>query len=61
MPKKYRVGVIGSTNRGNYGHGLDTVWREFPNTEVVAVAHTPGRAEKETSKGKDGGKGKRLG
>ena len=38
MAKKYRVGVIGSTGRGNYGHGLDTVWREFPNTEVVAVA-----------------------
>ena len=30
--------MIGSTGRGNYGHGLDTVWREFPNTEVVAVA-----------------------
>ena len=38
MATKYRVGVIGSTGRGNYGHGLDTVWREFPNTEIVAVA-----------------------
>jgi len=38
MAKKYRVGVIGSTGRGNYGHGLDTVWREFPNAEVTAVA-----------------------
>ena len=47
MAKKYRVGVIGSTNRGNYGHGLDTVWREFPNTEVVAVAddHKDGLAK----------------
>ena len=35
---KYRVGVIGHTGRGNYGHGLDVVWREFPETEVVAVA-----------------------
>lgn len=35
---KYRVGVIGQTGRGNYGHGLDVVWREFPETEVVAVA-----------------------
>ncbi len=32
------MGVIGSTGRGNYGHGLDTVWREFLNTKVVAVA-----------------------
>ncbi len=34
----YRVAVIGHTGRGNYGHGLDTVWREVPQTEVVAVA-----------------------
>ena len=38
MANEYRVGVIGSTGRGNYGHGLDTVWREFPKTKVVAVA-----------------------
>ena len=38
MAKKYRVGVIGSTGRGNYGHGLDTVWREFSNAEITAVA-----------------------
>ncbi|NQT88294.1 Gfo/Idh/MocA family oxidoreductase, partial [bacterium] len=36
--KPYRVCVIGHTGRGNYGHGLDTVWREIPNTTVVAVA-----------------------
>ncbi len=34
----YRVAVIGHTGRGNYGHGLDVVWREVPQTEVVAVA-----------------------
>ena len=37
-PKQYRVAVIGHTGRGNYGHGLDTVWHEVPRTEVVAVA-----------------------
>lgn len=36
--KKYRVGVIGSTKRGDYGHGLDTCWSEHDATEVVAVA-----------------------
>lgn len=36
--KKYRVAVIGHTGRGNYGHGIDTVWHAFPNMEVVAVA-----------------------
>ncbi len=34
----YTVGVIGHSGRGNYGHGLDTVWAEVPNTRVIAVA-----------------------
>lgn len=38
MPARYRVGVIGRTGRGNYGHGLDTVWRDVPRADVVAVA-----------------------
>lgn len=36
--KKIRVAVIGHTGRGNYGHGLDTVWLQLPETEIVAVA-----------------------
>lgn len=36
--KMYRVAVIGSTGRGNYGHGLDTAWLKVPNTKLVAVA-----------------------
>lgn len=38
MSKIYRVGVIGSTGKGNYGHGLDTAFHKAPNAEVVAVA-----------------------
>ncbi len=38
VPVKYRVAVIGHTGRGNYGHGVDTVWQELANCEVVAVA-----------------------
>ena len=40
MPNKasYRVAVIGSTGRGNYGHGMDAVWAALPETHVVAVA-----------------------
>src|SRR5262245_8991510 len=38
MPRNYRVAVIGRTGRGNYGHGLDVVWRELKNVEIVAVA-----------------------
>jgi len=36
--KNYRVAVIGRTGKGNYGHGLDVVWNDFPNCKVVAVA-----------------------
>lgn len=45
---KYRVAIIGHTGRGNYGHGIDTVWASFKDRcEVVAVADADekGRAE----------------
>lgn len=35
---KYRIGVIGRTGHGNYGHDVDLVWKELPEAEVVAVA-----------------------
>ena len=35
---KRRVAVIGHTGRGNYGHGLDTVWQKLPEVEIVGVA-----------------------
>ncbi len=38
MPKSYRVAIIGSTGKGNYGHALDVAWNAAPNTEIVAVA-----------------------
>jgi predicted dehydrogenase len=37
MPN-YRVAVIGHTGRGNYGHGLDSVWQALDNVQIVAVA-----------------------
>jgi len=38
VPAKYRVAVIGHTGRGNYGHGIDTVWLQLPECEIVGVA-----------------------
>ena len=47
-----RVGVIGRTGKGDYGHGLDTVWADVPRCQVVAIAdeHEAGRlnAQKRT-------------
>ena len=47
VEKRLRVAVIGHTGRGNYGHGLDTVWLKVPETEIVAVAdpHQAGRVK----------------
>ncbi|HKA05891.1 MAG TPA: Gfo/Idh/MocA family oxidoreductase [Gemmataceae bacterium] len=36
--KQYRVAVIGRTGKGDYGHGLDTVWLNNDRAEIVAVA-----------------------
>lgn len=33
-----RIAVIGHTGRGNYGHGIDTLWLDLPETGIVAVA-----------------------
>ncbi len=46
MPDKFRIGIIGHTGRGDYGHGFDVCWRELDNVEIVALAdpHEGGRA-----------------
>jgi len=38
VKRRYKVGVIGRTGRGNYGHGLDVVWNDIEQAEVMAVA-----------------------
>jgi predicted dehydrogenase len=38
MPDPYRVAIIGSTGRGDYGHGLDIAWKSVPQVEIVALA-----------------------
>ncbi|MHC4581248.1 MAG: Gfo/Idh/MocA family protein [Planctomycetota bacterium] len=35
---RYKVAVIGRTGKGNYGHGLDVVWNDIDQAQVVAVA-----------------------
>ena len=36
--KPFRVGVIGHTGRGNFGHGLDSVWKLHPRTTIAGIA-----------------------
>ncbi len=42
--KKYRVGLIGHTGRGGYGHGLDRAWRDVPQGQIVGLADANPRA-----------------
>lgn len=37
-PKTYKAAVIGWTGRGDYGHGLDTIFNGIENTTLVAIA-----------------------
>jgi predicted dehydrogenase len=43
---KHRVGIIGRTGKGNYGHGLDVSWQHIDSVEVAALSdeHAGGRA-----------------
>ncbi|MEZ6032821.1 MAG: Gfo/Idh/MocA family oxidoreductase [Planctomycetaceae bacterium] len=36
--KRWRVGIIGHTGRGNYGHGLHTMWLALPEAEIAGLA-----------------------
>lgn len=38
MAKTYRVGIIGHTGRGDYGHAVDVAFRKVPTCDIVAVA-----------------------
>lgn len=42
---KLRVGVIGHTGQGDYGHALDRMWLEVPGVEIVGVADAGGLAK----------------
>src|SRR5262245_13456668 len=45
--RKYRAAIIGHTGRGDYGHGLDVLFNDYANIQVVAVAdpNAAGRAK----------------
>lgn len=38
MSKIYRVGIIGHTGGGNYGHGVDVAFTKLKNVDIAAVA-----------------------
>jgi predicted dehydrogenase len=48
--KKFRIGLIGSTGKGEYGHELDEAWADFPNCEIVAIADNQERGLEQAGK-----------
>lgn len=48
--RPHRVAVIGRTGRGDYGHGLDVVWRDVEGVEIVAVADEDEKGRLEAAK-----------
>jgi predicted dehydrogenase len=38
MPKRFRAAAIGSTGKGGFGHGIDTVFKDLERVEFVAIA-----------------------
>lgn len=46
MQKVYRVGIIGRTGGGDYGHAVDVAFTKLKNVEIAAVSdeNEPGRA-----------------
>jgi predicted dehydrogenase len=38
MPRTFRVAAIGSSQRGGFGHGLDSCFDQLPGAEYVAIA-----------------------
>jgi predicted dehydrogenase len=53
VAKKYRVGIIGHTGRGDYGHAVDAAFLKLSNVEIVAVSdpHEVGRANAQKRSG----------
>ena len=39
--KKYRVGIIGHTGRGDYGHAVDVAFRKVEGVEIYGPAPAP--------------------
>ncbi|MCH2212536.1 MAG: Gfo/Idh/MocA family oxidoreductase [Fuerstiella sp.] len=53
MSRTYRVGIIGSTGKGNYGHAVDVAFTNLANVNIAAVADpdNAGRAEAQNRTG----------
>src|SRR5688572_32971976 len=51
--QRHRAVIIGATGKGDYGHGLDLIFDNLPNVELIALAdpdeHVRANAQAHTS------------
>ena len=48
--KQIRVGIIGATGKGDYGHAVDVAFTKLPNVEIVALADADAAGREAASK-----------
>ncbi|WP_397568909.1 Gfo/Idh/MocA family protein [Schlesneria sp. T3-172] len=48
--KRVRVGIIGATGKGDYGHGVDVAFTKLPHVEIVALADADPAGREKASK-----------
>jgi predicted dehydrogenase len=50
LGEKVRVGIIGATGKGDYGHGVDVAFTKIPSVEIVALADANDAGREEARK-----------
>lgn len=47
---KFRVGIIGATGKGDYGHAVDEAFTKIPNIEIAALADADAKGREAAAK-----------
>ncbi len=50
LGERVRVGIIGATGKGDYGHGVDVAFTKIPSVEIVALADANDAGREEARK-----------
>ncbi len=48
-PRRLKAAVIGHTGRGDYGHGLESIFQNLPGVELIAVADPDAKGRTQTA------------
>lgn len=48
--KKWRIGIIGATGRGDYGHAVDMAFKKIPEAQIVGLADSEPKGRETAAK-----------